>query len=84
MTISRVIVGFRDEVDVMNSLQRPKKIGIIGSDGKTYPFLCKPKDDLRKDCRVLEFYSLINKLLQRNPETRRRHLCMLRHHLWQF
>lgn len=36
---------------VMPSLQRPKRITFIGSDGREYSFLAKPKDDLRKDYR---------------------------------
>jgi len=59
----------------MPSLQRPKKITIFGSNKKEYIFLCKPKDDLRKDCRLMEFNSMINKLLKEDPETRRRQLC---------
>lgn len=59
---------------VLPSLQRPKKIGIRGSDGKSYIFLCKPKDDLRRDSRVMEFNSLINKLLKKDVESRRRQL----------
>lgn len=47
------IVGVEDEVEVMQSLQRPKKISLRGSDGKLYVFLCKPQDDLRKDFRYL-------------------------------
>ena len=35
----------------MQSLQRPKKLTFVGSDGQEYPFLAKPKDDLRKDYR---------------------------------
>ncbi len=38
-------------MQVMSSLQRPKKVVFVGSDGKAYPFLAKPKDDLRKDYR---------------------------------
>eukprot|EP00795_Rhopilema_esculentum_P004649 gene4649-20929_t len=53
--------GFDEAVDVLRSLQKPKKIVIIGSDGKRYPMMCKPKDDLRKDCRLMEFNSLVNK-----------------------
>ncbi len=63
-----------DQVDVLPSLQRPKKIQLIASDGNTYSFLCKPKDDLRKDSRVMEFNLMINKLLRRDPESRRRNL----------
>ena len=31
------------QVDVLQSLQKPKKITIKGSDGKTYTMMCKPK-----------------------------------------
>ncbi|KAJ3040430.1 serine/threonine-protein kinase M1 [Rhizophlyctis rosea] len=68
------IHGFRDEVEIMHSLQRPRKITIIGSDGRDYSFLCKPKDDLRKDCRLMEFNAMINKLLKKDPEARKRKL----------
>ncbi|KAI9105925.1 hypothetical protein DFS34DRAFT_36356 [Phlyctochytrium arcticum] len=68
------ISGFNDEVDVMNSLQRPRKLTIRGSNGRNYIFLCKPKDDLRKDCRLMEFNSMINKMLKKDPSTRRRRL----------
>lgn len=71
------INGFRDEIDLINSLQRPKKITMIGSDGREYIFLCKPKDDLRKDCRLMEFNTVINKLLQKDPNTRKRQLCIV-------
>ena len=46
----------------MRSLARPRKISIRGTDGQTYTFLGKPKDDLRKDARLMEFNSIINKL----------------------
>ncbi|EDV26576.1 uncharacterized protein TRIADDRAFT_54713 [Trichoplax adhaerens] len=55
------IVRFKDKIDVLMSLQKPKKIVIRGSDGKEYMMMCKPKDDLRKDSRLMEFNSLINK-----------------------
>jgi len=49
-------------VEILASLQKPKKITLKGSDGKSYIMMCKPKDDLRKDCRLMEFNSLINKV----------------------
>lgn len=58
----------------MASLQKPRRICIRGSDGKDYPFLCKPKDDLRKDARLMEFNSMINKLLKKHSESRKRNL----------
>ncbi|PVU94951.1 hypothetical protein BB561_002143 [Smittium simulii] len=67
---------FLDEILVMSSLQRPKKITILGSDGKYYPFLCKPKDDLRKDSRLMEFNALINQALVDDPESCQRALSI--------
>lgn len=46
----------------------------MGSDGIERPFLCKPKDDLRKDARMMEFNAMINRLLSKSPESRRRKL----------
>jgi serine/threonine-protein kinase ATR len=69
------LLAFEDEVDIMNSMQKPRKITVRGSDGVRYPFLVKPKDDLRKDARLMEFNSIINKLLKKNPESSRRQLC---------
>lgn len=50
------------KVEILASLQKPKKISLKGSDGKFYTMMCKPKDDLRKDCRLMEFNCLINKV----------------------
>ncbi|KAK1414808.1 hypothetical protein QVD17_30567 [Tagetes erecta] len=68
------ITGIADEAEVLSSLQRPKKIILLGSDGVKRPFLCKPKDDLRKDARMMEFNAMINRLLSKCPESRRRKL----------
>ncbi|KAF7692277.1 serine/threonine-protein kinase ATR isoform X2 [Silurus meridionalis] len=66
--------GFDDNVEILASLQKPKKISLKGSDGKCYTMMCKPKDDLRKDCRLMEFNCLINKSLRKDAESRRRDL----------
>ncbi|CAO1612632.1 unnamed protein product [Jaminaea pallidilutea] len=66
--------GFESTIEIMQSLQKPRKVVVIAGDGKRYPFLCKPKDDLRKDARLMEFDSMINGLLQTNSESRKRRL----------
>jgi serine/threonine-protein kinase ATR len=58
----------------MKSLAKPRKVTIHGSDGQTYAFLGKPKDDLRKDARLMDFNSIINKILNMNSDSRRRQL----------
>ncbi|CAN6463926.1 unnamed protein product [Victoria cruziana] len=68
------ISGTADEAEILSSLQKPKKVIFRGSDGADYPFLCKPKDDLRKDARMMEFTAMINHLLSKYPESRRRKL----------
>ncbi|KAL6309800.1 hypothetical protein BKA93DRAFT_723405 [Sparassis latifolia] len=65
---------FHDEIDVMRSLAKPRKITIQGSNGQIYMFLGKPKDDLRKDARLMDFNAIVNKLLKSNSESRRRQL----------
>ncbi|WOK94665.1 serine/threonine-protein kinase ATR isoform X1 [Canna indica] len=69
-----MISGIGDEAEILSSLQRPKKVVFLGSDGIHRPFLCKPKDDLRKDARMMEFTAMINRLLSKFPESRRRKL----------
>ncbi|XP_065566835.1 LOW QUALITY PROTEIN: serine/threonine-protein kinase atr-like [Artemia franciscana] len=68
------IIGMDDEVEVLASLQRPKKFKFVCSDGKKYSMMAKPKDDLRKDARVMEFNRVVNRLLRGDTETRRRDL----------
>ncbi|KAH7912967.1 hypothetical protein BJ138DRAFT_1134431 [Hygrophoropsis aurantiaca] len=66
--------AFFDEIEVMRSLAKPRKITIRGSNGHIYMFLGKPKDDLRKDARLMDFNAIINKLLKANSDSRRRQL----------
>ncbi|KAL8809103.1 MAG: hypothetical protein Q9200_003724 [Gallowayella weberi] len=68
------ISAFLDSVLVLNSLQKPRKITIRGSDGHIYALLCKPKDDLRKDQRLMEFNTMINRLLKKDAGSSQRRL----------
>lgn len=68
------IDSFEDQVMVLSSLQKPRKLTARGSDGKAYGLMCKPKDDLRKDQRLMEFNSMINRSLKRDAESSRRQL----------
>jgi serine/threonine-protein kinase ATR len=68
------IKDFDDKIDVMQSMMSPVKVIFNGSDGKQYKFLAKPKDDLRKDTRMMEFNTMINRLLLKDADARRRNL----------
>ena len=54
------------------------QVDLIGSDGKVYRFLAKPKDDLRKDNRMMEVASVLNRLFAKDPASRRRNLLIRR------
>ena len=58
-------------VRVLKTKQRPRRITIVGSDGKNYNFLLKGHEDLRQDERVMQLFGLVNTLLSNNPKTAR-------------
>ena len=70
------LVRFGSNVEVLPSKEKPKKLEAIGNDGSQMNFLCKMevKGDMRKDCRIMEFNSVINRLLSSDTEGRRRKL----------
>lgn len=65
-------------IKVMSSLARPIKFSFItdGNQQKLINFLCKPNDDLRKDARVMEFNSMLNRLFELEVESRKRSLLI--------
>jgi serine/threonine-protein kinase ATR len=71
-----IIERFGSTAVVMSSKERPKKVHVQCTRNKTYNFLCKRESngDLRKDSRMMEFNTVVNRLLQRDPEGRRRKL----------
>ncbi|PVV01454.1 hypothetical protein BB560_004126 [Smittium megazygosporum] len=72
------IQSFNPHIYIYSSKQRPRRVQILGSDGKTYTFLLKGHEDLKQDERVMQLFDLINNLLNRDPETSRRHLTIER------
>lgn len=67
--------GVDDRVNVFHSLQKPKQITIRGSDGKPYRVMVK-NDDTRKDAKVVEFTTMVNRLLALGNESRKRSLVI--------
>lgn len=68
------ICGIKEEVVILRSQALPKKISFLCSDGKEYPAMLKPKDDLRLDYRLMEFNALLKRYLRLDPEARQRRL----------
>jgi FKBP12-rapamycin complex-associated protein len=73
------IKSFDQKVTVLTSKQRPRKVTINGSDGKSYPFLLKGHEDLRQDERVMQLFSVINTLLANDDDTSKRNLAIERY-----
>ena len=48
----------------------PKQVVIRGSDGKAYPLMVKD-DDTRKDAKVVEFTTMVNRILTSSTEARK-------------
>jgi FKBP12-rapamycin complex-associated protein len=59
---------------VITSKQRPRKLHIMGSDGKTYTFLLKAHEDIRQDSLVMQLFGLVNTLLANDAECFKRHV----------
>ncbi|KAJ1953477.1 phosphatidylinositol kinase- protein kinase tor1, partial [Dispira parvispora] len=73
------ISGFDPHLHVYPTKQKPRRIHIYGSDGRTYKFLDKGHEDLRQDERVMQLFELVNNLLAADAETFKRHLDIERY-----
>ena len=70
------VVGVEDAIVILSSKERPRKLAVLGSDGLRYVFLCKKevKGDMRKNSRMMEFSSVVNRLLRKAADSRVRAL----------
>eukprot|EP00380_Ascogregarina_taiwanensis_P023979 284815910_3 len=50
------VVSFNATLTIFTSKQRPRKISILGSDGRDYFFLLKGHEDLKQDERVMQVF----------------------------
>ncbi len=68
------IQAFHEEVDIAISKAKPKTLTLTTTAGKIVKFLLKleKNGDLRKDNRLMEFNTVVNRLLNEDPEGRRR------------
>ncbi|KAI9981300.1 hypothetical protein PInf_008955 [Phytophthora infestans] len=60
ITIHRVDAS----VTVLRTKTKPKSLELIGSDGKTYKYLLKAREDLRLDERIMQYLRVTNQFLQ--------------------
>ncbi|CAD8129655.1 unnamed protein product [Paramecium sonneborni] len=62
------INGFAPRLDVLSSKQHPRQVKMFGNDSKEYHFLLKGHEDLRQDERVMQLFSLVNRLLTNDTD----------------
>ncbi|OBA25365.1 kinase-like protein [Hanseniaspora valbyensis NRRL Y-1626] len=58
---------------VFNSLKKPKKITMLGSNGKNYDILCK-KEDVRQDDQYMQFAQTMKYVLNNNKDSFKRNM----------
>ncbi|KAF9550371.1 Serine/threonine-protein kinase smg1 [Mortierella hygrophila] len=68
------IQSFDQQVVVIPTKTKPKKLTLLGSDGKRYTYLFKGLEDLHLDERVMQLLRISNGMLQRDKESSTRHL----------
>ncbi|SHO77966.1 Similar to S.cerevisiae protein TOR1 (PIK-related protein kinase and rapamycin target) [Malassezia sympodialis ATCC 42132] len=72
------ITQFEPVVLVISSKQRPRRLKIKGSDGRSYQYLLKGHEDMRQDERVMQLFGLVNTLLAIDTESYKRRLSLRR------
>lgn len=73
-----LIVSFLPTLEVMVSKCKPRRMKILGSDGREYMFLLKGTEDLRQDERVMQLFGLVNQSLLQDAKTNRKELGIRR------
>lgn len=61
------ITSFSEQVVILPTKTKPKKLVIMGSDGQKYPYLLKGREDLRLDARIMQLLQAINGFLHSSP-----------------
>lgn len=60
------VANFDERVLCLQSIRKPKRLRINGTDEKEYYFLVKGGEDLRLDERVEQIFSVMNEMAKRN------------------
>jgi FKBP12-rapamycin complex-associated protein len=58
------IQQFQEDITVLRSKQRPRRLYVLGTDGHKYSFLIKGNEDLSMDQRSIEILRMMNNMLK--------------------
>ncbi|KAJ3031446.1 hypothetical protein HDV00_008352 [Rhizophlyctis rosea] len=70
------VVGFAPEFSSPGGVNLPKVVDCIDSEGRSHKQLVKGNDDLRQDAVLSKIFSILNVLLRKDLETRKRNLSI--------
>lgn len=62
------ISSFHEQVTILSTKTKPKKLVILGSDGQMYTYLLKGREDLRLDARIMQLLQAINGFLHSSTQ----------------
>ncbi|CAH2981536.1 unnamed protein product [Chilo suppressalis] len=74
------IKSIENNVAILPTKTRPKKLVFYGSDGKTYTYLFKGLEDLHLDERIMQLLSITNTMLARDSENNDNQTYRARHY----
>ena len=60
------VASFESRVELLMTKTKPKKITVRGSDGRSYTYLLKGREDLHLDERMMQFLEIVNKFLRQD------------------
>jgi len=72
--VTATVAHMENDCEVLTSLQKPKKVTFRSSGGVMQSFLVKYKDETRKDSRMMEYCGMVNRLLKKDADARKRRL----------
>ncbi|EPS70294.1 hypothetical protein M569_04464, partial [Genlisea aurea] len=68
------IASFSEQLAILPTKTKPKKLAIVGSDGQKYTYLLKGREDLRLDARIMQLLQSVYGFLQSSLAARRQPL----------
>lgn len=79
-TVRVTIKSVENNVAILPTKTRPKKLVFYGSDGKAYTYLFKGLEDLHLDERIMQLLSITNTMLARDSENNDNQTYRARHY----
>lgn len=70
------ISSFSEQVTILATKTKPKKLVLLGSDGQRYTYLLKGREDLRLDARIMQLLQAVNGMLHASKNTQGRSLAV--------